>query len=91
MVKFAITQIGEVLERLHHSEIDFRITSVWPNVGFDMGGDSIGTARTEIGSNISAIRETVNQIAFEAAKKYDESDFAKWYKEFPDSENNTAS
>jgi hypothetical protein len=81
--KFTSAQVGEVLQRLRNSEINFKIefSQVFENgIGFAFGNSTFGFRGSDPESLESAsVIETIDNIAFNAAVKYPNSAFAAWY------------
>lgn len=82
-VKFTSAKTSEVLQRLHDSEIQFKIefSHIFNGgIAFQFGDSEFGFKRADPESLESAsVIETIDNISFLAFLKYPDSDFAKWY------------
>lgn len=85
MLKFTKEQVGDVLQRLYNSEINF-LTETFFDAGwkFFMGdrfnGFDYSTQYDVSKVDPTSIADTVSAMAYTAATKFPESEFSVWYK-----------
>lgn len=81
MVKFTSSQVGEVLQRLRNSEINFSLSCDW-KTGFSIevsdGIEVEHVFRANTGQHSSV--NAVDTLAALAVAQFPKSDFAAWYK-----------
>jgi len=88
MIHFTSSQVGEVLQRLHDSEINLMLSTFW-NDGFDFDFGSLlnnsGNANFRATFNFlnqekpTKIETAISIFAQSAVKRFPNSEFSKWY------------
>jgi hypothetical protein len=70
--------VGEILQRLYESEINAEISWQWDGgVDWRLGDDQNGW---KAGGGAATIELAVLELAKMAAERYEESEFAKWWR-----------
>ena len=83
MMIFGIEQVGEILHRLFQSGIFYDIEHEAGKITYDIGNEKSGFISVLDENESNSISYTVSRLAREAAEEYPESDFARWYNEYP--------
>lgn len=88
MIQFTSSQVGEVLQRLHDSEINILFSTLWNGaIDFEVGAHRNQENNTSFRGTLEflnepkceSISELISKAALSAVARYPNSDFALWY------------
>lgn len=88
MILFTSSQVGEVLQRLHDSEINILFSTYWNGgIDFEVGSHSNMSGTTKFRATLDFLKEpqkwtieaVLSDAALAAVARFPNSDFAKWY------------
>jgi hypothetical protein len=93
MIQFTSSQVGEVLQRLHDSEINILFSTYWNGgIDYEVGEHDNQSGTTKFVATLEllsepkrhTIEELLSYAALSAGARFPTSDFAMWYNSVAD-------